>query len=106
MVGYRNVISIIQLVVYVPALFIATYVAFRHGFGRSSGWIFLVIFSLIRTVGAVTSLLTLTYHSIGIYITAIICDSIGLSPLLMSSIGLLTRVYNASLILNEVKHRR
>jgi hypothetical protein len=101
MLDYRNIVEIIQLVAYIPCLIIAAIVAFRHGFGRSSGWIFLVMFSLIRIVGSITSLLTMSNDSIALYITAAVCESIALSPLLMSSIGLLSRVYVAACILSR-----
>ena len=89
---YRDIVNVVELVVYVPTFFTALYVAYRHGISRSSGWVFLVFFALIRIVGAVAFLITLTNHAIGIYITAAICEGIGLSPLIMSSVGLLSRV--------------
>ncbi|KAL1964396.1 hypothetical protein VTN77DRAFT_6954 [Rasamsonia byssochlamydoides] len=90
-ISFRDVISIIELVVYFPSLFIAIFVASRHGFSRSSGWIFLVLFTLVRIIGACASLATISNQSVGLYITAAICSSVGLSPLIMTNVGLLSR---------------
>ncbi|KAK5788352.1 hypothetical protein VI817_009310 [Penicillium citrinum] len=63
----------------------------RHGIRRSGGFIFLVIFSLIRILGACSQLSTIHHHSIGIYIVVAILDSIGLSPLLLGLVGMISR---------------
>ncbi|KFY93095.1 hypothetical protein V500_03915 [Pseudogymnoascus sp. VKM F-4518 (FW-2643)] len=41
---FRNGISIALLVIYLPILLLAAFLSKRHGFGRSSGWIYLVLF--------------------------------------------------------------
>src|ERR1700753_2608381 len=38
---YRNGVSIAEIIVYVPSLAIAIFLCVRHGFARSSGWMFL-----------------------------------------------------------------
>jgi Zn-dependent protease with chaperone function len=90
---YRDIVVIVQLVAYVPAFLVALLVAARHGFGRSSGWVFFVLFALVRIVGSCAFLATLTNQSVTVYIVAAICDSIALSPLIMATVGLLSRVY-------------
>ncbi|KAL1963578.1 hypothetical protein VTN77DRAFT_8023 [Rasamsonia byssochlamydoides] len=92
-VSYRQGLSILELIVYIPTFFMALWMAFRHGFGRSSGWIFFVIFSLLRVIGSCCYLATISNpRSINLYITWAVCNSIGLSPLTLGCIGLLSRV--------------
>ncbi|KAL1979277.1 hypothetical protein VTN96DRAFT_6318 [Rasamsonia emersonii] len=92
-VSYRHGLSILEVVVYIPALFMALWMAYRHGFGRSSGWIFFVIFSLLRVIGSCCYLATISNPtSTNLYITWAVCNSIGLSPLTLACIGLLSRV--------------
>ncbi|KAJ5819818.1 hypothetical protein N7474_005409 [Penicillium riverlandense] len=94
MVGldYRHGISVLEVIVYIPTLIIALWVAYRHGFQRSAGWITLVIFSLVRVVGSCCYLATLGYPSSkDLYVAWAVCSSIGLSPLTISCIGLLSR---------------
>jgi len=69
----------------------------RHGIRRSGGFIFLIIFSLIRILGACCQLSTIHHHSIGIYIVVAILDSIGLSPLLLGLVGMISRTYDIPL---------
>lgn len=90
-VTYRNGISILELVAYLPSFFVAAFLVYRHGVRRSGGFIFLVIFTIARVVGACCELATINKPSIGLYTAAAICSSIGLSPLLMTCSGLLSR---------------
>jgi hypothetical protein len=89
----RNDISIIELVVYTPAELFSIFLCIRHGFGPNKGWIFLLIFSLIRLVGASLDLATIGFPtSIPLQTTAALLSSVGLSPLLFTTLGLLFRV--------------
>jgi hypothetical protein len=90
--AYRAIISIVQLVFFVPAFGFGIVLALRHGFGKSSGWYFLMALSLLRTVGAVCEIIATKDYSVGVYTTAIICNSIGLAPLTLLCLGLLSRV--------------
>ncbi|PYH40498.1 uncharacterized protein BP01DRAFT_419415 [Aspergillus saccharolyticus JOP 1030-1] len=91
-VDYRHGISILELIVYIPTLFTALWMAFRHGFTRSSGWIFFVIFSLARIIGSCCYLATINDPtSIDLYVAWAVCTSIGISPLTWGCIGLLSR---------------
>ena len=92
-VTYRDGISILQLFFYIPACFIAFWLAFRHGFHRNAGWVYLVLLSLIRIVGSCARLETISDDSNGAETTAAICFSIGISPLILLCLGLLSRVY-------------
>jgi hypothetical protein len=91
-VTYRDGVSILELIAYLPALFVAALLVYRHGVRHSGGFIFLVIFTIVRIVGACCELATINKPSTGLYIAAAICSSIGLSPLLMTCSGLLSRV--------------
>jgi hypothetical protein len=95
-VDYRHGISILQLAAFLPTIFLGAWIAFRHGFGRNSGWIFFVIFSLIRSIGACCSLVTLSNNSVNVYVAWIVCNSVGLSPLLLGCLGLLSRANDSA----------
>src|SRR5258708_7202770 len=45
-------VSIAELVVYIPCLILGFLVCHRHGFKRTSGWIFVLILSAIRIAGS------------------------------------------------------
>ncbi|CAL5866895.1 uncharacterized protein PFLUO_LOCUS1106 [Penicillium psychrofluorescens] len=91
-VSYRNGISILQLIVYLPSFFVSTFLVFRHGFRGSSGFLFLTIFTIARIVGACCELATISNSSTSLFTAAAICSSVGLSPLLMACSGMLSRV--------------
>jgi len=96
-----NKISIAQIVVYTPALAIAILLAIRHGFHRSSGWFYLVIFALARILGGALELATINDPTnISLLVGANTLQSIGLSPLLLVMLGLLSRV------LESIRHTR
>jgi len=91
-VTYRDGVAILQVVAYIPILVLAFLLCLRHGFSKSSGWFFLITFSIIRLLGAIFWLVYISYPSVGVITTAIICTSIGLSPLTLLCLGLLSRV--------------
>ncbi|KAJ5108866.1 hypothetical protein N7456_005541 [Penicillium angulare] len=88
-------ISIAELVVYIPVTLLAIFVVFRHGFHKQLGWIYLCIFGGIRIAGAILEILS-TQHPDNTNDTewAMILQSVGLSPLLLSTLGLLKRVFD------------
>ncbi|KAL6901045.1 hypothetical protein GGI43DRAFT_433809 [Trichoderma evansii] len=77
----RGYVSIIQLVVYIPLLFVSFIICRKRGFSRSSVWIFILLLCLIWIAGAVCRLAVATL------------DSIGIPPLLLATLGLLSRLF-------------
>lgn len=93
MVDYREGLSILELIVYLPALFISILMGWRHGFGRSAGWYFFILFTLVRIIGNGCYLGTINDpNNVNLYIAYGVCNSIGLSPLLMGMLAQLSRV--------------
>lgn len=90
-VTYRHGISILQLIIYFPSLFLSIFLVIRHGLRTNSGFLFLTTFALARIVGACCDLATINNSSVSLYIAAAICSSIGLSPLMLACTGLLSR---------------
>ena len=87
----RGGISILELFIYFPSIAVGLFICYRHGFSRSSGWIFTLILCWIRVIGACCQLAIYHDHSQGLLETVIILDSVGLSPLLLATLGLLSR---------------
>lgn len=87
-----NDLSIVELIGYTPACFCSTLLCIRHGFGLNKGWIFLLIFSLIRIAGASLELAIIhSPASVPLLTSATLLSSISLSPLLLTTLGLLNR---------------
>lgn len=81
-----------EIAVYVPIFILTVIVVIRHGFKRQLGWIYLAIFCIIRVTGAVFKIES--EHNPDSKTDAewaAILQSVGLSPLLMASLGLLKR---------------
>src|SRR5687768_9229174 len=55
-----DAISVAILIIYLPLLFIAILLAYRHGFGRNAGWLYLVLFSFVRILGSSLELATIS----------------------------------------------
>ncbi|XRM42652.1 hypothetical protein ABZX51_005861 [Aspergillus tubingensis] len=88
-------VAIAELIVYIPISLVTLFVVLRHGFHRQLGWIYLFIFSGVRIAGAVMEVLSdLHPDNTSDVEWAIILQSVGLSPLLLSSLGLLKRVFD------------
>lgn len=92
-IPYREAIAIAQVVFFVPALIGGIFLAMRHGFSKSSGWVLLITFSLLRLIGAILEIVAFDKPSQSVITGAIVCISIGISPLTLICVGLLARVY-------------
>lgn len=83
----------LEMVVYIPGLVIALLLGFRHGFGRSAGWYFFILFSLARLIGNGCYLGTINSpDNENLYIAYGVCNAIGLSPLIMGLLAAQSRV--------------
>jgi hypothetical protein len=90
--AYRVIVAIVQLVFFVPGFGLGALLASRHGFGKSAGWYFLIAFTLLRSIGAISEIIAVLESSIGAFIAALVCSSIGLAPLTLLCLGMLSRV--------------
>jgi hypothetical protein len=93
---YRNGVSIGEIVVYTPCLAIAVLLAVRHGFGRSAGFLFMIVFCLARIIGPCMQLATISQPTnISLYSGAAILNNLGVSPLMLSLLGFLSRLLDS-----------
>ena len=86
-------LAIAQLAIYVPVLFASIVVVIRHGFHKQLGWIFLAILAIVRIIGSGFEIAAVKnpHNSADIEWGAIL-QSVGISPLLLASLGLLKRI--------------
>ena len=92
-ITYPDGIAIYKLIYYSPALLASLHVSYKHGFQKGSGWIFLSIFCTIRIVGASAQLATINNSNPHTAETiALVTAVLGLSPLLLSTLGVLARM--------------
>ncbi|KAI1501274.1 hypothetical protein F5X99DRAFT_383355 [Biscogniauxia marginata] len=92
-----NNISIAEIVLYTPALALAIFLAVRHGFGRNAGWLYLIIFSLARIIGSALQLATVADpRNISLYVGAATLQNVGLSPLILVQLALLSRALESA----------
>ncbi|KAF2141550.1 uncharacterized protein K452DRAFT_287515, partial [Aplosporella prunicola CBS 121167] len=91
--SYRSGVSVALILLYVPALLIAIFLTVRHGLKRSSGWRFMVIFSLARLLAASFQLATIAHPTnVSLYVGEWVLLGIALSPLELAALGLLSRI--------------
>ncbi|KAF2119624.1 hypothetical protein BDV96DRAFT_540673 [Lophiotrema nucula] len=88
----REWVSVVELIFYIPTSIVALWICSRHGFRRSSGWIYTLLLCIIRIAGAICELSSWNNPSnTSLMHATIIIDSIGLSPLLLATLGMLSR---------------
>ncbi|KAI5242590.1 hypothetical protein E4T42_07631 [Aureobasidium subglaciale] len=103
MVDSREILAIVELIVYVPALIVTFAIVIRQGFKRQLGWIYLAIFCTIRIIGSILAILSHNHpKNVEDAEWAGIFQSIGLSPLILASFGLLKRVIDQTS--NRIDH--
>lgn len=91
-VPYRAVVSILQLVFFVPAFLVATKLCFKHTWSISGGWYFIFMLSLLRIIGAAFETVAVYKPTTTNWTIAITCSSISLGPLILLCMGLLWRL--------------
>jgi uncharacterized membrane protein YoaK (UPF0700 family) len=91
-ISYRDGVAVAQIVCFTVYFICAIILCSRHGWNRSSGFLILITFSLLRLIGASFQLATINYPSRSVYGGALICEAIGISPLTVLNIGILGRV--------------
>lgn len=87
-----EILDIVELIFFVPALLASGYVVYKHGHGRRLGWRFLVMICLFRLIGAICSLISVHHPSSGLTIAYDVMNSFGLSAVIYTALGLLNRV--------------
>ncbi|TQS32694.1 hypothetical protein Golomagni_06983 [Golovinomyces magnicellulatus] len=87
----KSYLAVAELIVYVPALIFAVIVCSRHGFRRASGWVYTLILCVIRTVGSIMQIVAYSKKDASLITTVVILESIGISPLLFATLGMLSR---------------
>ena len=88
-----DAVSVVQIAVYVPCFLLALVLCSRHGWAKSSGWAFLITFTCLRIISSASQLIDDSNPSKQVKTAYIITSSIGISPLTMLALGLLSRVY-------------
>lgn len=91
-----QILDVAELVFFSPALIFSGYVMYKHGYRKQLGWRFLVMICLFRLTAAVTSLVSIHHPSQGLKTTYDIMNSLGLSAVISTALGLLDRI-NAGL---------
>lgn len=93
MISPTESLNVAELAIYLPLLFLTVSVIYRHGIHRQSGWIYLAIFCLIRIIGAALGIAgEKKPNNVSDLEWSAILGSVGISPLLLASIGLLKRM--------------
>lgn len=94
MLDGRRDLGAAEIAFFSPTLLIGTYICVRHGFNRQGGWLYIVILSILRLVGASC----LLYAEVNndpdenLVIAYAVCSSIGTAPLLLALMGFLKRI--------------
>ncbi|KAH8664359.1 hypothetical protein BX600DRAFT_436909 [Xylariales sp. PMI_506] len=89
--GSSGILSVIELIFYIPCIIGSFIICRRHGFTRSSGWIYTFILCFVRIVGSICYLASLSNPSANLLEAALIMEFVGISPLLFATLGLLSR---------------
>lgn len=88
-----EVLDIVNIIYYIPALAVSVYVAIRHGFRRSNGWLYILALDVTRIVGSTLGILAVQKKNSTLAQIAAVLSSVGLSVLIHAIVGLLRRVY-------------
>lgn len=83
-----------EIAFFSPAFCVAVFVLTKHGFTKQLGWIYLVLLSILRIIGASCTLYVDTQndYSTSLVAAAVTTSAIGTAPLLLALMGFLERL--------------
>lgn len=91
-----EILNIAELVFFTPALLASIAVVCKHGGNKLLGWRFLILICLFRVAGAILSMVGIHHPSTGVITAADVMNSFGLSSVIYTALGLLSRVENST----------
>jgi hypothetical protein len=91
----REILAVVQLVYFVPALALSLMASWRHGFRKQLGWFSLIMLCLFRICGASTLIAATTeaHLSSGLITASLVFTSFGLASLIVALQGYMSRLY-------------
>ncbi|KAI0432012.1 hypothetical protein F5Y09DRAFT_329958 [Xylaria sp. FL1042] len=89
---FRDATAIVQLILFVVYLASGIFLCHKHRRRRSGGWSIIVIFSLLRIIGASFQLATIFFPTRSEYAGALVTESIGIAPPIGTSAAMLARL--------------
>ena len=98
MLTYRAIVATTSLTFYIPSLLTSLKIAYAQGPGNNAAYVWLSLFACIRITGFSIQLYAETHRqnaNTTFYTGVAVLLNIGLSPLLLSSVGMLSRVDGA-----------
>lgn len=96
MVSASEIVDIVEIIYFAPALLLSVYVCTKHGFKREAGWLLLVILSIIRIVGASCGIAATHDRAQGLIVTSLIMSSVGSATLVAAFTGITNRIAEGS----------
>lgn len=96
MVTSSEILEIVEIIYFAPAVFVALFVCVRHGFSREAGWLSLAILSVVRAVGAALGIAATKNPSTGLITAALVLSSIGSAVLVAALTGIANRIETGS----------
>jgi hypothetical protein len=90
MISSKEAVCIAEIVIFVPLYPLALYLTYRHSFYKQLAWFFLFLLCQLRIASGGLAIATVhNPQSIPEAVSAAILGSVGLSPLLLGTMGLL-----------------
>lgn len=92
-VTYADGVAILQLIIFPFVTAAGIFIWHRTGWRVGSKiWRYPVTLSLIRIAGSICSLISINHDSKNVEIARIVCEMIGIAPLLLTYVGLLRQM--------------
>jgi hypothetical protein len=91
----HGVLAAVTIAMYVPFLLLSIKIVSKYGIARGDGWVFLLIFCIIRVLGGALLVAAeeITPVNTSLYIGGFALEASGLSPLLLCTLGLLHSIF-------------
>lgn len=96
MINASEILDIIEIAFFVPALPLSIYICCKHGFKREAGWFLLLVLSIIRIVGASCGIAASKDGNQTLIEVSLIMSSVGSATLVAAFTGITNRIADGS----------
>ncbi len=91
-ISYRTAITIVQCIFFTPAVPLTIWLCVKDGIRQASTWRFVATLSLLRIAGDIAYFVSLSHPNINAEAAVIVCELLGLAPLMLIMVAFVARV--------------
>ena len=88
----HEALSIVIIIYFCPAFFVAAWICRCHGCGKQLGWLYMALLCLVRVVGSALQIASEINHESSLHTAAGVINSLGTMALLLGMLEIIDQL--------------